>query len=138
MSSMVWGMSCLVVLPCHTRSAVWHRAVRSPGTVAVPGKWSTGSTLHCSHTIAGCPYVLQALNVLRGRAPCRPMMALTSVALKICMRALGTCEPSYTSRSARLFFMFEAHGPQGTMRRVTAWSPPNREAGSRAVGHAAH
>jgi hypothetical protein len=52
--------------------------------------------------------------------------------------ALGTCEPSCTGRPTSLFFMFEARGPQETAGRVVAWSPPCREAGSRAIGHAVH
>jgi hypothetical protein len=39
------------------------------------------------------------------------MMALTSNALEICVRALGTGEPYCTDMHARLFFMFEACDP---------------------------
>jgi hypothetical protein len=56
---------------------------------------------------AACPHVLQAL----------------SAALETYARALRTCVPSYTSRAARLFFMLEAHGPQGTMRYVAVSEP---------------
>jgi hypothetical protein len=50
-SSMTWGTSCLVVLSHRTWSAAWHHAVGSPGTIAVPCKWSTRPALHCSRTI---------------------------------------------------------------------------------------
>jgi hypothetical protein len=39
---------------------------------------------------------------------------------------------------AMLFFMFEAHGPQGITRRVAIRSPPYKEAGSGDKGHVAH
>jgi hypothetical protein len=48
------------------------------------------------------------------------MMALMSGAMKTCARMLGTCVPSSTSRLARLFFMLEARGPQGTVGHMTA------------------
>jgi hypothetical protein len=60
-------------------------------------------------------------------------MALMSNALETCARALGTGEPYCTGRPARLFFMLEAHDPQGTARRVAAQRPPCREAGSEAA-----
>jgi hypothetical protein len=59
---------------------------------------------------------------------CRPMMALTSGALKTCVRDLETHKPSCIGRSARLFFMLEAHGPQGTAGCVVA-SEPSRLGG---------
>jgi hypothetical protein len=108
------GMSGLVVLPRHTQSAVWHRAVGSRNTVEVPGECSTVLVLHCSHNVAACPHVLQALTTLHAHTSCRTMMALTSGALEICARALGTCEPSCTGRPTRCFFMFVARGQQGT------------------------
>jgi hypothetical protein len=66
------------------------------------------------------------------------MMTLMSGALKICVRALETCEPSYTDMHARLFFMLEACGKQRTVGRVAARSPPRREVGSIVAGHATH
>jgi hypothetical protein len=57
------------------------------------------------------------------------------VALKMCTRTLGTCDPSYTTRHARPFFMVDARSPHGTAGRVTARSPPSREAGSGVVVH---
>jgi hypothetical protein len=125
----------LVVLPCHTRSVVWHRAIGSHGTIAAPVKWTTVLALHYSHTVATCPHVLQALTALPTRTSCRPMKALMPSALEMCASALGTCGPSCTSRPTRLFFLHEARGPQGTTGRVAARSPPSREAGSKAVGH---
>jgi hypothetical protein len=56
------------------------------------------------------------------------MRALTSGALETCARALGTGEPYYTGRPARLFFMLEACDTEGTVGRRTAWSPPRMEA----------
>jgi hypothetical protein len=91
---------------------------------------------HC--TVAACPHVLQALNVMPVCTSCRSMTALTSGALETCTHTLGTCKPSYTGMSARLFFMLEVHSPQRAIGRVAAQSPPHREAGSRAAGHAAH
>jgi hypothetical protein len=64
MFSMMWCSPCLVILPCRPQSAAWCCAIRSPGTVAAPGEWSTWSALHCSHIVAICPHVLQALNAL--------------------------------------------------------------------------
>jgi hypothetical protein len=61
------------------------------------------------------------------------MMTLTSDALKICARVLGTCEPNCTGRPVSLFFMFEAHDSQGTALCVVARSPTTREAGFGAV-----
>jgi hypothetical protein len=65
-------------------------------------------------------------------------MALMSGDLKICVRALGTCETSYIDRHARLFFMLEACGKQRTVGCVAARSPPRREVGSIVAGHATH
>jgi hypothetical protein len=81
-------------------------------------------------------------------------MALTSGALKTRACALGTCKPSCTGKLARLFFMSEIHGPQGTAGRMAAPEPsrfgcrvwshrtrggaralPSREVGSRATVH---
>jgi hypothetical protein len=137
MSSTACGASRPVILPHHTWSAAWCCAARSPGTIAVPDEWSIGSMLHYSRTVAVCPHVLQALIALHARTSYRPMMDLTSGTLQTYTRALGTCKPSYTAMPIRLFFMFEARGPQGTIWRVTAQSPPSREAGYRAVGQAA-
>jgi hypothetical protein len=125
------------ILSCHpTRShsvrSMTH-AVGSSGIVAMPGEWSAGPVLQCIHTVAACPHILQALNVLPAYTSCRPMMALTSGALEICTRALGTCEPSCIGRTAKLFFMFESCDPQGTVGHVVAQSPPSREAGSEAA-----
>jgi hypothetical protein len=47
-------------------------------------------------------------------------MALTSVALEMYEHALGTCEHSYTSRLAMLFFMLETHGPHGVVGHMAA------------------
>jgi hypothetical protein len=49
------------------------------------------------------------------------------------MRA--TCVPSYTDKSDRLFFMFEARSPQQTMRRGNAGAHLSREARSGVTGH---
>jgi hypothetical protein len=89
-------------------------------------------------TVATYPHFLHAINVLSASMSCRPIMALTSGALKTCMCALGTCEPSYTGRLVRLFFMFKVRSTQGTAGRVTAHSPPYREGGSRATGNVVH
>jgi hypothetical protein len=112
MSSTAWA--CLVLLPAMLHSsAVWHRVVESLGTVAVPGEWSIVLALHCSRTIPACLYALHAFTVLPDHTSYRPMMTLMSGALKTCARALGTCVPSCTGRPTRIFFMLEAHGPQG-------------------------
>jgi hypothetical protein len=57
--------------------------------------------------------------------------------LETCMHALGTGEPCCTGQPTSPFFIIEAHGPEGTARRVVARSPPCREAGSEAIGHVA-
>jgi hypothetical protein len=85
-----------------------------------------------------------------------PMMALNSDALKTCMCALETSEPSCLDRPAMFFFMLEARNPQGIAGCVAALEPsrhggrvrsrwsrggsgalPSREAGSRAMVHVA-
>jgi hypothetical protein len=65
-------------------------------------------------------------------------MALTFSALETFAYALGIYEPRCTGMPVSLFFMFEARGQPGTVGCVAAQSPPNREAGSRAAGHAVH
>jgi hypothetical protein len=92
--------------------------------VTVLGEWSIVLALHCSHTVTACSCALQALTVLHTHTSCRPMMALTSGALEMCTRALGTCVARYTDKPARLFFMLEARGPQGAMGHVQRQSPP--------------
>jgi hypothetical protein len=74
-------------------------------------------------TIAVCLYVLQALTVQPARTSCRPMMALTSGALKIGARALGTCVLSCAGRSARLFFMSLPQKRVGLPGQPTPTSP---------------
>jgi hypothetical protein len=54
------------------------------------------------------------------------MMTLTSGALETCARVLGTYEPSYTGRPARLFFMLEACDPQEITGHAVAASEPSR------------
>jgi hypothetical protein len=76
------GTSRPVILPHCTWSAVWHHAVGSPGTVVVSGEWSTVLVLHCSHTRAACPHVLQALTAMSAHTYYRPMMALMCGALE--------------------------------------------------------
>jgi hypothetical protein len=101
-SSAVWGTSCLVVLPGHTRFVAWRCAVRSPGTAAVPCEWSTGLALHCSSIFArlagingvACPHVLHA------------MMAQVSGSSETCGRALGTCVHSLIAWPAKRFFIY--------------------------------
>jgi hypothetical protein len=133
MSSMVWCTPCLVVPPRCAQSVVWHRAIKSPGTIAVLGEWTTGPVLLYSRAIVACPHVLQLLTALHAHTSCRPMMALTSDVLEICVHVLGIRGPSCTGSPDRLFFMHVAHGPWGTAGHVTARSPPSREAGSRAI-----
>jgi hypothetical protein len=62
-------------------------------------------------------------------------MALMSGALETGTRALGICEPCYTGKLARFFFMLEACGPRKVVGHVVAQSPPRREAGSGAIRH---
>jgi hypothetical protein len=85
MSSTAWGTSHLIVLPRCTRSAAWHRAVESLGTVVMSDEWSIVLMLHCSHTIPACPQALQALTTLPARTSCRPMMILMPDVLEMCM-----------------------------------------------------
>jgi hypothetical protein len=51
-------------------------------------------------------------------------MTLTSDSLEIYMCALGTCEPNCTGGPVRLFFMFEARGPQETVGHVVVALKP--------------
>jgi hypothetical protein len=133
MPSTVWCMPCLVIPPHHAQSVAWRCAVGPPDTLAEPGMWSTGPALHCSHSsvrlasidYAACPYILQA------------QMALTSGALETCTRALGISGPYHTGMPAKLFFMLETRGPQGTAGHVAARRPPSKEAGFGATGHVA-
>jgi hypothetical protein len=106
---------------------VWHRDVELIGTIAVPGEWSIVLALHCSRTVAACLHVLQTLIALPAHTSCRSMMALMSTALQMCARALGTCVPSCTGRTAWLFFRLEAHGPQGAAGYVAALEPTSIE-----------
>jgi hypothetical protein len=63
-----WSAPCPVSLPHHARPAAWLGSIASPGTIAVPYVWSSGSALHYSHLFAYlvgikcdvCPHVLQA------------------------------------------------------------------------------
>jgi hypothetical protein len=48
------------------------------------------------------------------------VMQALSGALETCARALETYVPSYTGRTARLFFMLEVRGSQGVAGHVTA------------------
>jgi hypothetical protein len=70
---------------------------------------------HCSHTIAACLHILEALTALLACMSCSPMMTpmmtLTSGAKGTCTPASGTCMPSCTGRPARLFFTLQARGP---------------------------
>jgi hypothetical protein len=66
---------------------------------------------HCSHTIAACLHILEALTALLACMSCSPMMTLTSGAKGTCTCASGTCVPSCTGRPARLFFTLQARGP---------------------------
>jgi hypothetical protein len=50
-------------------------------------------------------------------------MRALSGALETCAHALGNCVPSYTDRTARLFFILEACGPQGVMGHMAALEP---------------
>jgi hypothetical protein len=113
-------------LPRCTRSAVWCHTVESLSI-------STVLTLYFGRTVAACLHVLQAWSALLACMSCRLMMALTSPVLETCVCTLRTHRPSRMGRPAMPFFMFVAHGPQGTMGRVAAWSPPSREAGSGAL-----
>jgi hypothetical protein len=126
MSSMTWGMSYLVVLPRRTWSAAWRHVVGSFGTVAAPCKWSIGLVLYYSYTVATGSHVLHAFNALPAYTSCRPMMALMLGALEACTCALGTCVPSGNGRPTRLFFMFEARCPQGTIGCMTAPEPSQK------------
>jgi hypothetical protein len=110
-------------LPCCTWSAVWCRAVESLGTVAVPDEWSIVLTSHCSCTVDAYMHALQVLTTLPVRTSYRRMMVLTWGVLETCTRVLGICVPSCTGRSARLFIMFETHGPQGVLGHVVALEP---------------
>jgi hypothetical protein len=60
------------------------------------------------------------------------MMALMSGALETCVRVLGTCIPSWTGRSARIFFMLEAYRTCGSTGAYLS-----RKVRSGAIGHVA-
>jgi hypothetical protein len=79
--------------------------------------------MHYSRIVAACLHALKALTALPARTSCRPIIALMSGALEMCVRALGTCVPHCTGRLARLFFMLEARGPQGATGHVAASEP---------------
>jgi hypothetical protein len=67
--------------------------------------------------------------VLHVRMSYRPIMALMSGILEICVRGLGTRRPSYIGRPARFFFMLEARGPQGATGDAVAVPEPSRQGG---------
>jgi hypothetical protein len=123
MSLRIWGMFCRVVLPGYTWSAAWHRAVRSSGTVVVPYEWSKRPVMQCSRMSAH----LADIKCAACRTSCRPMMALTSNALKICACVLETCEPSCTGRPTRLFFMLETYNPQKITGHAVVVLEPSRQ-----------
>jgi hypothetical protein len=102
---------------------VWRHVVESLVTVMVSGEWSIVLTLYYSRIVATCLHALQALAALPARTSCKHMMTLILGDLETCMRALGTCVPSYTSRITRLFFMLEARGLQGAVGHVAAPEP---------------
>jgi hypothetical protein len=81
-------------LSCCTRSAVWHHAIESVGTVVVSGEWSIVISLYCSHIVAASLHALQTLTVLPACTSCKSMMALMSGALETCVCTLRTCVPS--------------------------------------------
>jgi hypothetical protein len=116
-SSMAWARLVLSPATLHSVSSV-ALSCQVTCTVAVPAKWSIVLPLHYSHTIATYLHTMQALTVLPVRTSCRRIMALMSDALEMCAHALGTCVPSFTGRTARLFFMLEAYGPQGVVGHV--------------------
>jgi hypothetical protein len=102
---------------------VWRHAVESLGTIAVTDEWSIVSVLHCSHIVDACLHALHALTMLLICKSCRSMMTLMLDALETSVCALGTCMPIYTGMSARLFFILEAHGPQGAAGHVATSEP---------------
>jgi hypothetical protein len=136
MSSMTYGTSCLIVLPCCTQSTAWHRVIGSPSTVAVPYEWSTGPTVHYSHIVPASPHVLHALNMQPTRTSCMPIMALTSGALETCVCALETHEPSCIGRPSS-FYIYLRRPIRNRGTRGSTGTLPDREAGSEAIGHAA-
>jgi hypothetical protein len=80
-----------------------------PVPVSVPA-WSHYSCLSARLAGIDCAACLHVLQALSG-------------ALETCTRALGSCMPSYTGRTARLFFMLEVRGPQGTAGYMAALEP---------------
>jgi hypothetical protein len=112
MSSTTWSTSCLVVLTRCTRSAVWHHAIGSLGTLATPSEWSTGSMMHCScistHLLgikcAAYPHVLHAHYDPDVRH----------------LRNMCACVENMWVYLHRLFFMLVTRGPHGTTGYVVA------------------
>jgi hypothetical protein len=92
---------------------------------------------HYSGTVAVCSHVLQVLNALPARMSYMSMMTLMSDVLEICLRALETYGPNCIVRSARFFFMLEAHGPQGVEGDAVAAPEPSRQ-GGRIRWHSTH
>jgi hypothetical protein len=93
----------------------------------MPAEWSIVLALHYSRPVAASLHALQVLTALRVRTSCRPMMAMMSIALKICAHALGTCMSSCTGRTDGLFLCLRhaAHKePRDTWQR---WNPPQTE-----------
>jgi hypothetical protein len=64
---------------------------------------------------------------------CRPMLALISGVLEMCVRTLGTHRPSCIGRPAWDLFMFVARGPQGAVGRATVHEPSHQ--GGRTWSH---
>jgi hypothetical protein len=54
---------------------VWHCAVKSLGTVAVPDEWSIVLVLYCSRIVAACLHTMHALNALPTRTSCKRCQA---------------------------------------------------------------
>jgi hypothetical protein len=119
MSSTIWTHLVLSPATLHSVSSV-APCCESLGIVAMSSKWSIVLTLHCSRTVTICLHTLLALTALSAPMSYRSMMGLMLDAFKMCARALETCVPSYTGRTAKLFFMLEARGPQGAAGYVAA------------------
>jgi hypothetical protein len=103
-------------------SMAWARMILSPTMLH-----SVSSVAPCCRVAWHCSgarrVVHSAVAALLVRTSCRPMMTLMSSALETCVRALETCVPSCTGRTARPFFMLETRGPQGAAGYVAALEP---------------
>jgi hypothetical protein len=94
-------------------------------TTVATTKGSQQTVMVGSCTLAACWHITPALPDTAALVKC--VTPLPATATLSCVCALGTREPSCATKPATSSFTLEAHGPQRTMRHVTALEPSSAE-----------